>query len=141
MNSMISHKKQKLVNTNDAARVFHSLLMCEDEVNRQKEHFWAMGLNTKNVIQYVELVSLGVLDASLVHPREVFRRAIMHGVDSIIVGHNHPSGELTPSRNDTEVSGRLSECGVILGIRLLDHVIINEDGAFVSERTGKRGGE
>lgn len=129
MNAMVSLKKQKICGDASAAHLFYAMLLCEDEVGQNKEHFWAMGLNTKNVVQYVELVTLGTLDASLVHPREVFRRAVMHGVASVIVGHNHPSGDTTPSDQDRSVTKRLKAAGDTLGIELLDHLIIGRDEA------------
>jgi DNA repair protein RadC len=67
------------------------------KTDRDKEHFWSIGLDTKMGVKYVEVVTMGTLDAGLVHPREVFRLAIMHGVASLIVAHNHPSGDIQPS--------------------------------------------
>ncbi len=111
-------------NSKQVAKTFRSILEAENDVYRDKEHFWAIGLDTKNRIKYVELVSLGSLSTSIVHPRETFRMAIMKGVASIMVGHNHPSGDTSPSTDDLTITKRLKECGDILGIRLLDHVII-----------------
>lgn len=85
---------------------------------------WAIGLNTKNVVQYVELVGLGTLNASLMHPRETYRLAIMRGVSSVILCHNHPSGNAEPSEDDIIVTKRLRDAGDIVGINLLDHVIV-----------------
>jgi DNA repair protein RadC len=96
----------------------------EDEIDRDKEHFWAIGLNTKNVVLYVELVSLGTINSNLVHPREVFRMAIFKAAAQIIVGHNHPSGALEVSTEDKRVTERLRSAGDILGINLLDHIVI-----------------
>lgn len=81
-------------------------------------------LNTKNVIISKEIVSKGSLNSSIVHPREVFAGAIKNGSASIVVAHNHPSGDATPSNEDISVTNRLKECGKLLGIDLLDHVII-----------------
>ena len=81
----------------------------------------------------VELVNIGTLTASLIHPRETFRRAVIRGSASIIVAHNHPSGEVDPSEEDTKVSKLLFEAGNILGIKMLDHVIIAK-GRFFSFR-------
>jgi DNA repair protein RadC len=97
----------------------------------------------------VELVSLGGLSSAIVHPRETFRRAVIQGSASIIVGHNHPSGEPDPSDEDTKVTKLLFEAGNVLGIRLLDHIVF-ADKKFFSFRsnsthpmrnTGKKGGE
>jgi DNA repair protein RadC len=80
------------------AKVFVDLLLLEDAVDRDKEHFYVMHLDVRNRVKLVELVSLGTLTSSLVHPRETFRRAVMQGSASIIVAHNHPSGVADPSR-------------------------------------------
>ena len=108
------------------------ILCTESEVDRGREHFWVLGLNAKNVILYIELVSLGTLTNSLIHPRETYRLAVMRGVASIIAVHNHPSGDCEPSREDCIVSVRLQQAGEVLGINFLDHIIINEEGNFVS---------
>jgi len=84
----------------------------------------------------VELVNIGTLTASLVHPRETFRRAVIRGSASIIVAHNHPSGEVDPSEEDTKVTKLLFEAGNILGIKMLDHVIFAK-GMFFSFRDNR----
>ena len=81
-------------------------------------------LNVKNQIIAKEVISIGILDGSLIHPREVFKAAVCAGAASIIVAHNHPSGDTTPSVQDREVTTRLREAGKILGIPLVDHVIV-----------------
>ncbi len=106
------------------AEVFGAVLNTESEVDRDKEHFWIVGLNTRNNIKYIELVSLGTLNASLVHPREVYRMAIMKASSSIIIVHNHPSGDPEPSEEDGKITARLANAGNIIGIQLLDHVVI-----------------
>jgi len=103
--------------------VLSEMLQSEDRIASDKEHFWALHLNTRNIITCVELVSLGTVNSSLVHPREVFRRAICEGSSAIIIAHNHPSGYCEPSYQDIELTQRLLEAGVILGIDLLDHLI------------------
>ena len=97
----------------------------------QKEHFIVLFLNTKNRVIGRETLSVGSLNASIVHPREVFRSAIQRSSASIICAHNHPSGDPTPSPEDIEVTRRLSEAGKLVGIELLDHLII-ADQTFVS---------
>lgn len=96
-----------------------------------KEHFIVLFLNTKNRVIGKETLSIGSLNASIVHPREVFRSAIKRSSASIICAHNHPSGDPTPSPEDIEVTRRLAEAGRLVGIELLDHVII-ADQAHVS---------
>jgi DNA repair protein RadC len=119
-----------------AAQLFRDTLALESEIDRDKEHFWAIGLGNNNTVKYLELVSLGILDASLVHPREVFRFAILKGVKCIVVGHNHPSGNLEPSEADISIIRQLSAAGKILGIQVLDHVIVTETGETSFQERG-----
>ena len=105
------------------AQVFRDLLLLEDAVDRAKEHFYVMHLDVRNRVKLVELVSLGTLTSSLMHPRETFRRAVMQGANSIIVAHNHPSGAADPSDEDLKVTKLLHEAGKLLGIHVLDHII------------------
>lgn len=100
-----------------------------------REHFYVFLLSTKNHVLAVELVSVGSLSASIVHPREVFKPAIVASAAAIVVAHNHPSGVVDPSPEDTEFSKRLQRCGELLGIRVLDHVIVaNGDFTSLKER-------
>jgi RadC-like JAB domain len=79
-------------------------------------------------------VSRGVLDASLVHPREIFKPAVLSNAAAIVIGHNHPSGDPTPSHDDLELTARLVKAGQLLGIEVLDHIIIGHDGRYCSLR-------
>ena len=94
----------------------------------RKEHFVALYLNARYELLRKELVSIGTVDASLVHPRDVFAPALMHNATAVIVAHNHPSGDATPSAEDREVTQRLKEGGRLLGIAMLEHIIITEYG-------------
>lgn len=96
-----------------------------------QEHFVCLYLNTKNQVLHKQTIFIGSLNASIVHPREVFREALKRSAASIICLHNHPSGDPAPSREDIEVTKRLVECGKMIGIDLLDHLIIGEN-KFVS---------
>ena len=103
--------------------------------NADREHFYAILLNTKNVVVAVELVSIGSLNASIVHPREILKPAITNSAGSIILVHNHPTGDPEPSREDVEFTRRFAKCGELIGIELLDHVIIgNGQYASLKER-------
>ncbi len=97
----------------------------------QQEKFCVVLLNTKNMVIAVEEVTIGGLNSSLVHPREVFKRAIRRSSAAIILAHNHPSGDPSPSREDIMVTRRLIEVGDLVGIQVLDHIIIG-DGRFLS---------
>jgi len=99
--------------------------------NLKRETFKALYLDTKNQLIREETISIGTLDASIVHPREVFKTAIQESAAAIILAHNHPSGDPEPSRQDVELTQRLSEAGKLIGIEVLDHIIVG-DGRFVS---------
>lgn len=103
----------------------------EDLRYLQKEHFVCLFLNTKNHVIAQETLSIGSLNASIVHPREVFRAAIERGSASLICIHNHPSGDPTPSPEDVDITHRLVDAGNVIGIEVLDHLIIG-DQKFVS---------
>ena len=96
--------------------------------DKKKEHFYALFLDTKNRIIDESLISVGILDASLIHAREVFSPAIKVCSRSVILVHNHPSGDCTPSKEDEEVTRVLRDAGEILGVSLLDHFIIGRYG-------------
>ena len=93
---------------------------------KPQEHFCILCLNTKNKMVGVHTISIGSLNASIVHPREVFKAAILNNASRIICLHNHPSGDPEPSKEDIEITRRLVEAGEIIGIEVLDHVIIGE---------------
>nr|WP_304413184.1 DNA repair protein RadC [Paucisalibacillus sp. EB02] len=103
----------------------------EELRNLNQEHFVVLFLNTKNQIIHRQTIFIGSLNASIVHPREVFREAVKRSAASIIVAHNHPSGDPTPSQEDIHVTRRLAESGKMIGIELLDHLVIG-DRNFVS---------
>ena len=126
----LQNSNMKVTGVQEVAQVFLDLLALEDKIDQDKEHFYVMHLDVKNRVKIVELVSLGTLTASLVHPRETFRRAVMQGSASIIVAHNHPSGEVEPSDEDTKVTKLLFDAGGILGITLNDHIIFTNEKLF-----------
>lgn len=121
---IVSRERASITSPTDVGRHLRKLLDKEDSVSRDQEHFWVIILNTRNRVKFVELVSLGTLHATLVHPREVFRRAIRSGASSLILAHNHPSGDCTPSDDDLTLTNRLSEAGRLIGIEVIDHIII-----------------
>ncbi|MCR4820696.1 MAG: DNA repair protein RadC [Elusimicrobiales bacterium] len=94
----------------------------------KKEHFVSFYLDTRNQEIHKEIISIGTLNLSLVHPREVFEPAIRNLAASIIVAHNHPSGYIEPSNEDIKTTKRLTEAGKLLGIELLDHIIVSSNG-------------
>ncbi|EKE11794.1 MAG: hypothetical protein ACD_15C00026G0013 [uncultured bacterium] len=103
----------------------------KDIRDNKKEHFIVFYLDVRNQKIKREIISIGTLNASLVHPREVFEPAICHTAAQILIAHNHPSGDAKPSDDDIEVTKRLMEAGKILGIEIVDHVIVAEN-SFLS---------
>lgn len=99
-----------------------------------REYFWALALTTKNQLIKIIEVSIGSLNASIVHPRELFKEAVRLSAASVVVVHNHPSGDPTPSGADTQLTRRLVRAGDVLGIEVLDHVVIGDGGAHASMR-------
>ena len=115
--------KLKIKSAEDVYKYF------KDELEiKNKEHFYALFLDTKNRFIGEELVSVGTLNASVIHPREVFSSAIKASASSIVIVHNHPSGDCMHSKEDEEVTKMLCDAGNLLGINVLDHVIIGKDG-------------
>lgn len=116
------YTKKNVRSPQDGADIFHEYLGTVD-----REHFVVACLNTKNEVVNITTAHIGSINASIVAPREVFKTAILSNSCSIMVCHNHPSGNTEPSREDIEVTRRLKECGELLGIELLDHIILGED--------------
>lgn len=102
--------------------------LMRDIIGADRERFYIIHLNTKNEVIERELISIGSLNAAIVHPREVFRSAIEHGSYAIICAHNHPSGNPTPSPEDIEMTHRLIKAGQLVGIDVLDHIIVAQRG-------------
>lgn len=99
-----------------------------DIKNTKKEHFMALYLDTKNTLIHKEVISVGILDASLVHPREVFEPAYRSHCSRVILAHNHPSGNTEPSSEDIKSTKELVEAGRVLGIQVLDHIVVSSMG-------------
>ena len=100
----------------------------QDIKAERQEHFVGLYLNARQELIHKELISIGTVNASIVHPRDLFTPALLHNAVAVIVAHNHPSGDATPSAEDMEVTHRLKEGGRLLGISLLQHLIITEYG-------------
>jgi len=106
-------------------------LVMEEMRHLDREHFWALLLNTKNQVLARETISIGTLSSSAIHPRELYKAAVRRSAAGVILVHNHPSGDPTPSQQDIDVTKRLIEAGKIIGINVLDHLVIG-DNKFVS---------
>jgi len=109
-------------------------LLKNDLGNKKKEHFKILSLTTRKKLISIDNISTGILDSSIAHPREIFKPAIQNSAASIILVHNHPSGDPTPSNDDIKMTERLIDAAKIMGIDINDHVIIS-DNSFVSLRS------
>ena len=118
-------QKIKLLNSDDVYTVMQGILLREEKIDQEKEHFWMIGLANNNRILYIELVSLGSVNAVTVEPMNVFRVAVLKGAIKAIIVHNHPSGELKPSDADKDLTDRLIQVGRILNIPIIDHLVIS----------------
>ncbi|MGH2360045.1 MAG: RadC family protein [bacterium] len=105
--------------------------------DRKQEHFLCASINGANEILNIRVVSIGLIDRSPVHPREVFADALSDRASAIVVAHNHPSGSLEPSASDVEITGQLKAAGSVVGIALLDHIIFNRRGYFSFLEAGR----
>lgn len=131
-------KEQKIqvANSEQVYKIMQSILLRENSLSRKSEHFWVVGLNQANVILYIELVALGATNEVVLAPMEIYNLAVHKKSVKVILVHNHPSDNLTPSAQDINITHRLQEGGKLLGIELLDHLIISEK-AFYSMKSGK----
>jgi len=116
----LERKQKKIISPQDVFKLMKSKLK-----DYSKEHFYIISLNSRNAI--ISEISIGTLNASLVHPREVFAEAIRQRANSIILVHNHPSGDPTPSKDDLKITKKLKEARKILGIEVLDHIIVSRN--------------
>ncbi|WP_144559311.1 RadC family protein [Shouchella miscanthi] len=120
-------QKRVIASPDDAVQI-----VADDLIGIHQEHFVVLYLNTKNYVIKQKTVFIGSLNASIVHPREVFKEALRTSSAAVICLHNHPSGDPSPSPEDINVTKRLNEAGRILGISLLDHIIIGDETHYVS---------
>ena len=120
---------RKVESATDAEPIFRAIIG-----NSPKEHVVALFLSARGNIAGAEVISVGTLTASLIHPREIFAPALALRAAGLIVCHNHPSGDPTPSREDKEATERLRRAGEILGVPLMDHIILADGGSSFSFR-------
>ena len=104
---------------------------------QSEEQFYILCLNTKKQINAIHLVSQGDVNSSIVHPREVFKRALLSNATALILLHNHPTGDSHPSENDNQITKRLQNAGDIMGVRILDHLIICKNEFYSYKGDGK----
>jgi DNA repair protein RadC len=121
-------KKVAVANPKDIAVIMQQILKRENKMGRAQEHFWVIGLNNANKILFIELIALGRQNRVDTKPPDVFRMAIYKLALRLIMVHNHPSGELVPSRGDINFTDRILKVGEIINIEVLDHLIVTEKG-------------
>ncbi len=125
--STVPIAKKQIRIPEDAAQIVRNYLLGAD-----REHFVGLYLNSANHVITIHTISVGTLNSSLVHPREVFKMALMVGAASVIISHNHPSGNTEPSAEDIAITKQLVEAGKILGVPLHDHIIVTEGNRYTS---------
>jgi DNA repair protein RadC len=133
---LTASEKIRILNSTDIYDVMQKVLMRENKIDRNKEHFWIIGLANNNKILYIELISLGTIKSTLVEPMEVFSIALQKRSVKVILVHNHPSGELLPSEQDKDLTDRLQQIGFFLEVPVADHLIISEKSYYSFAMSG-----
>jgi DNA repair protein RadC len=118
-------EKIKILNSDDLYGIMQRILLRENKINQDREHFWVIGLSNSNRLLFIELISKGTINKTLVEPMEVFSFALQKRAVKIMLVHNHPSGELKPSDADKDITDRLIQVGIIVNTEVLDHLIIS----------------
>ncbi len=118
-------EKIKILNSKDVYKIMQQILLRENKIDQDREHFWVIGLATNNRILFIELVSIGTVNKTLAEPMEVFSFALQKRAVKIILCHNHPSGELRPSEADNDITDKLIQVGIIVNTLVIDHLIIS----------------
>lgn len=137
MNIKLTEKERiKILNAQDIYSIMQKILLREQKIDQNREHFWVIGLENNNRILFIELVSLGSINKSIVEPMEVFSFALQKRAVKIILCHNHPSGELNPSLLDKDITDRLIQVGIIVKTYVIDHLIISKTSFLSFEETG-----
>ncbi|MEO0903074.1 MAG: JAB domain-containing protein [Bacteroidota bacterium] len=133
---LTKEQKIKVLNSYDIYRVMQQVLLRENKIRRNQEHFWVVGLNTKNKILFIELIGLGAVNRVNADPPDVFRMAIYKLATKVILVHNHPSGSTDVSKGDHEFTDRMLKVGKLININVIDHLVITEEGFTSFEDKG-----
>jgi len=120
----------KILCSDDIYSIMQKILLRENKIDRGREHLWTISLDTVHKILNIELVSMGSINKTIIEPMEVFSVPLQKRAVTIILVHNHPSGELKPSEGDKDMTDRLIQCGLIMHVPVLDHLIITEKTYF-----------
>ncbi|MFT6921927.1 MAG: DNA repair protein RadC [Crocinitomicaceae bacterium] len=134
--SLSDDEKIKVLNGNDLYHIMQKILLREENIDQDREHFWVVGLANNNRILFIELISLGAVNATIAEPMEVFSLALQKRSVRIILVHNHPSGELMPSEADKDSTDRLFQVGKIVNLEVYDHLIISTNTYLSFRDTG-----
>lgn len=118
-------EKIKVLNSDDIYSIMQKVLLREQKIDQNREHFWVIGLENNQRILFIELISLGTVNKALVEPMEVFSLALQKRAVKIVLCHNHPSGELKPSEADKDITDKLIQVGLIVNTPVVDHLIIS----------------
>jgi len=121
---------EKITSSEQAGKKLVNLYNQLDLVDADREHFWVLGFNNKLRLRYIEEVAVGTGEKAVISTRQVFRTAVMKGVSTIIVAHNHPGGDLTPSPEDIKLTRLLIDGGKLLDLQVLDHIIVTAEGYY-----------
>ncbi|ORF34842.1 hypothetical protein BGI09_00570 [Snodgrassella alvi] len=119
--------KRYIEGSDDVFSIMQRVLLRENKIDKEKEHFWIIGMNEAGYILYIELIALGSVKAVNIEPMNVYRVAVMKNATRVIAIHNHPTGRLAPSKADLDITDRLIQVGRILNIALVDHLIISTE--------------
>jgi len=123
---LTDEEKIKVLNSDDVYGIMQRVLLRENKIDQNREHFWVIGLENNNRILFIELISLGSVNKTIAEPMEVFSFALQKRAVKIILCHNHPSGELKPSEADKDISDRLIQVGIIVDTEVIEHLIISD---------------
>lgn len=137
MNIKISDEDRiRVLNGDDVYGIMQRILLRSDKIDRDREHFWIVGLATNNRILFIELISLGSINATIAEPMDVFSLALQKRAHRVILVHNHPNGELQPSEQDKDLTDNLIQAGRIVNTEVFDHLIITERSFLSFRETG-----
>lgn len=129
-------QKIQLDNSADVYTIMQQILLRQQRIDRNREHFWTIGLSADNSILYIELVSMGSVNRAIAEPMEVFSFALQKRAVKIILVHNHPSGSLIPGTTDKDTTDRLVQTGNIVNLPVIDHLIITEKSYYSFDESG-----
>lgn len=127
MNVRLSQEQKiKVLNSEDVYAIMQQILLRENKIRRNQEHFWVVGLDTKNKVLFIELIGLGAVNRVNADPPDVFRMAIYKLATKMILVHNHPSGSVEPSQADLDFTDKMLKVGKLLNVEVVDHLVIAE---------------